>query len=686
MMKKKLVDVTSDVNYAPDGVAEAARAFPVAQLLQIDPGLLVPTPDNARAKIDKKSAKYQELLASVRVEGVRVPVAARPFLPEQSADVADGRRYDLRYGERRREAAIDAGLATIPVLVYEGLSDELAYEMTFIENSHRDDLKPVELGRSVMTDLAKHGNDVRAVAARYGRSVEWVRTIAKLRDLSPAVAAKVETDAKFALWTTAHLVVLAQLPAAVQEQFVRERCKYRADQTVKRLEQQINADYRRLLSKAPFDVENPVLAPKVGPCSECKRRESRVSKLWEDDDTGVTPATDRCLDPACWQAKMAAHMRGLATALKAKGHEAVFGRTEFVGNYETEQRLKVQFGEVVAIDKYDYTPAKEGVKGAMPVVVVQGPGVGEVKWFVKQKSRGEGLGGGAKRNTSAEREQTNRWHGEERKKIAQEFASAACALALADKQKKGPTDEEIERTIVRCIVYRLAEPGLHHSAAFEWLLERVGLTKLVKQSWGAEVQDLLPAGQFPLNEEYRAAAALAVFLCEQEAGEEVFGLDHEGKVMKMKIAKLPMPQRRPEIRKAAAEAFVITEGFLAKHCAANVQGIARELGVKVVNKKGDQVKAIVDAKLAAGTMTKELAAAFGVAGPKEGKPELATKDTKKKAGKKTGKKGKGLSADDADSAGEKGKKKANGKASEEAKDMKDNPFGFRRRQGIRTLI
>jgi len=633
MMKKKLVDVTSDVNYAPDGVAEAARAFPVAQLLQIDPGLLVPTPDNARAKIDKKSAKYQELLASVRVEGVRVPVAARPFLPEQSADVADGRRYDLRYGERRREAAIDAGLATIPVLVYEGLSDELAYEMTFIENSHRDDLKPVELGRSVMTDLAKHGNDVRAVAARYGRSVEWVRTIAKLRDLSPAVAAKVETDAKFALWTTAHLVVLAQLPAAVQEQFVRERCKYRADQTVKQLEQQINTEYRRLLAKAPFDVENPVLAPKVGPCGECKRRESRVSKLFEDDDTGVTPATDRCLDPACWQAKVSAHMQELAAALKAKGQTPVFARTDY-GDYETNQRQKKEFGEVVAIDKYDYTPAKEGVKGAMAVVVVHGPGTGEVKWFVK-KGRADLTTKGTKGTKKAESEQRGREYAGERRQVAEQFASAACALALADRQKAEPGDEEIERTIVRCIVYRLAEPGLHRSAAFEWLLERVGLTKLVKQSWGGVFMDVLPATEFPLNGEYRAAAALAVFLCEQEAGGEVFGLDrHTGKVAKTKTTKLPMPQRRPEIRKAAANGFVITEGFLAKHCAANVQAIARELGVKVVNKKGDQVKAIIEAQLPAGTMTKDLAKAFGVAGPKTEKKGSTTKGTKKGKNKK----------------------------------------------------
>lgn len=93
-------------------------------------------PFQTRTHFDEK--KLQELAVSIKASGVHQPVVVRE-LP--------GGTYQLIAGERRWRASKLAGLATVPAIVRQ-VSDELALEMTIVENLQREDLNPMEQARA----------------------------------------------------------------------------------------------------------------------------------------------------------------------------------------------------------------------------------------------------------------------------------------------------------------------------------------------------------------------------------------------------------------------------------------------------------------------------------------------------------------------------------------------------------
>ncbi len=76
----------------------------------------------------------QDLAASIRTAGVMQPIVVRPM---------PGGRYQLIAGERRIAASYLAERATVPAIV-RPVSNEMAAEMTLIENLLREDLNPIE--------------------------------------------------------------------------------------------------------------------------------------------------------------------------------------------------------------------------------------------------------------------------------------------------------------------------------------------------------------------------------------------------------------------------------------------------------------------------------------------------------------------------------------------------------------
>lgn len=81
------------------------------KLIEVDPRELVPNEANVRRELGDLS----QLTASITHLGVLQPLGVRPML--------DG-RYQLRFGHRRRQVAIDLGLATVPCLLAETVQEE----------------------------------------------------------------------------------------------------------------------------------------------------------------------------------------------------------------------------------------------------------------------------------------------------------------------------------------------------------------------------------------------------------------------------------------------------------------------------------------------------------------------------------------------------------------------------------
>jgi len=158
--------VTGDVSTAAilrahtRATADSLRAVPTAELKR--------SPWQPRHDIPRDE-DFASLVESVRSVGILSPLLAREL---------DG-RLELLAGERRLEAAKEAGLATVPVRVLSGLTDAAAQEVALVENLARKDLTAYEEALGILalyTVLDRAGGaSVRKVATHAGRSVSAVQ-------------------------------------------------------------------------------------------------------------------------------------------------------------------------------------------------------------------------------------------------------------------------------------------------------------------------------------------------------------------------------------------------------------------------------------------------------------------------------------------------------------------------------
>jgi len=90
------------------------------------------------------SQKMQQLVESVRRDGILQPLLVRPLESE---------RFELVAGERRYRAAETMGLTEVPVTIRE-MSDDQARQFALVENLQREDLNPVEETEGILGLLA----------------------------------------------------------------------------------------------------------------------------------------------------------------------------------------------------------------------------------------------------------------------------------------------------------------------------------------------------------------------------------------------------------------------------------------------------------------------------------------------------------------------------------------------------
>jgi ParB family chromosome partitioning protein len=149
-------------------------------LRELDPRQLVDNPLNPRADL----GDLGELADSIRTVGVLEPLIVTP---------TDGPELVLLFGHRRRAAAIEAGLATVPCdvrLDYAGRSPEQLADM-LAENLHRRDLTGVEEAGGYAQLAMFDGWTPERIAGRLGRPVERVRAGLAAAALSEELRPKV---------------------------------------------------------------------------------------------------------------------------------------------------------------------------------------------------------------------------------------------------------------------------------------------------------------------------------------------------------------------------------------------------------------------------------------------------------------------------------------------------------------
>ena len=134
---------------------------------------LAPSPLQPRSHVDR--AAIAELASSIASKGILQPLLVRP----------SGDGFEIVAGERRFRAAVQAGLASVPVVVKK-LDDRETLEIAIIENLQRENLNPVEEARAFQ-QLKAFGGTQDELAKSVGKSRSAVANALRLLKL-PAAA------------------------------------------------------------------------------------------------------------------------------------------------------------------------------------------------------------------------------------------------------------------------------------------------------------------------------------------------------------------------------------------------------------------------------------------------------------------------------------------------------------------
>ena len=108
-----------------------------------------------------------ELIASIEEKGVLEPILVRPNPKARSSK--SSRPYLIISGERRFQAAQEAGLVELPVIEME-VNEQEALEIALVENLQRKDLTPFEEGEGYRRLAEYHGYTHERIAEVLGKS------------------------------------------------------------------------------------------------------------------------------------------------------------------------------------------------------------------------------------------------------------------------------------------------------------------------------------------------------------------------------------------------------------------------------------------------------------------------------------------------------------------------------------
>jgi ParB family chromosome partitioning protein len=162
------------------GAAAALAREPASHGPQeIDIDLIEPSPYQPRTRFREEA--LDELARSIQASGIIQPIVVRRI----------GNRFQLIAGERRWRAAQRAGLKRVSAIARE-VSDELALEMTLVENIQREDLNAIEAARAFERLMDEFQLTQESVAERTGKDRTTVANAIRLLRLEPTIQEWIE--------------------------------------------------------------------------------------------------------------------------------------------------------------------------------------------------------------------------------------------------------------------------------------------------------------------------------------------------------------------------------------------------------------------------------------------------------------------------------------------------------------
>ena len=266
---------------------------------------LIESITNPRQTFDEDA--MQELAASIREHGVLQPLLVRPRTEH---------RFEIVFGARRYRGAAMAEKETVPVCIRE-MTDAQVLEAQLVENLQRQDVHPLHeaQGFAALLRLEEPKYSVELIAAKCGKHPGYIASRLRLTELA-SVAVEAFTKDEIGL---GHALLLAKLPSEQQEEALTEcwQESYANGSKAKRillpvrhLREWIERNILLELTTAPFSKDDGTLLLEAGSCLDCAKRTGHNTLLFE----GIAAQHDSCSDPACYAAKVDAHVRRTVAA------------------------------------------------------------------------------------------------------------------------------------------------------------------------------------------------------------------------------------------------------------------------------------------------------------------------------------------------------------------------------------
>lgn len=330
----------------PQGPAANIAAVEADQpdLEHIAIGLIIPSQTNPRRK--RNPERDAELLESVHRDGVLQPIMLRPIhstiqsivfvedhyrkllgspesgqpgqrkdLPRRCTFGPGEEIYEIIAGQRRWEAAVKAGKATIPAVVRKVKDDRVLY-LQIIENLQREDISPIDEGRGFRV-LLSQGKTAQEIADQVSvgktKSARYIYARAKLVDLIPGIQSALETGRL----SPGHGDLLVRLQHEGQKRALRyiEDMQSRIGQApvVRALDEWIKNTLHISLDSGPWKKDDATLVPEAGACSACQKNSAVNPEVFPEAKRAT------CIDSVCFSAKLKAWSE--RQAAKAKEQE-----------------------------------------------------------------------------------------------------------------------------------------------------------------------------------------------------------------------------------------------------------------------------------------------------------------------------------------------------------------------------
>ena len=211
---------------------------------------IIPNKYQPRKKFDKNS--LEELTASIRERGIIQPIIVRAS--EDSND-----KYELIAGERRWQAAQNAGLHEVPAVIL-NVDNLKSLEFAIVENVQRKDLNPIEEAEGYQRLINEFNYDQDKVAKFIGKSRAHISNCIRLLSLPAKVIEHIINDKI----SPGHAKILVGLDNSelLAEKIIKKKLSVRQAEALARL---VKSNKSSIKSKDTnsIDIENQ-LSSKIG--------------------------------------------------------------------------------------------------------------------------------------------------------------------------------------------------------------------------------------------------------------------------------------------------------------------------------------------------------------------------------------------------------------------------------------